>query len=117
MFNHGEGQDLFWPSLFYMSKEVIPLICETVRKGSECAFMTAKGCNYNGGVCHEIVEQCDGCGRAAKMESGWYCTACPEPSQKWKTSRCNLATHVKAENAKSTKQKINPLKASKRTKK
>ena len=94
--------------------EVIPLICETVRKGSECAFMTAKGCSYNGGVCREVVEQCDGCGRTTKMESGWFCSACPEPSLKWKLGACNLATHVKADEKKGAKQKINPLKASKR---
>lgn len=93
------------------------MICETVRKGSECAFMTAKGCSYNGGVCCETVAQCDGCGRASKMESGWYCSAYPEPALKWKTSHCNLATHFKVENAKGATQKINPLKASKRSKK
>lgn len=89
------------------------MICETVRKGSECAFMTAKGCSYNGGTCREIVEKCDGCSRTTQMESGWYCTACPEPSMKWKIGNCNLATHLKTEE-KATKQKINPLKASKR---
>jgi hypothetical protein len=77
--------------------------------------MTAKGCSYTGGVCHEIIEQCDGCGRTTQMESGgWYCSACPEPSIKWKLGPCNLATHVKAEDNKAAKQKLNPIKASKR---
>lgn len=89
------------------------MICETVRKGHECPFMTAKGCSYKGGVCREIVEKCDGCGRSVEMESGWYCSTCPEPSLKWKLGSCNLATHIKAEDKKA-KQKINPLKASKR---
>ncbi|MEJ2040689.1 MAG: PxxKW family cysteine-rich protein [Desulfosarcinaceae bacterium] len=90
------------------------MICQTVRKGSECVFMTAKGCGYNGGVCHEIVEACKGCGRAAEIEAGWYCSACPEPSTKWKNGNCNLATHVTSNTGVSAKQKINPLKASKR---
>jgi hypothetical protein len=89
------------------------MICQTVRNGSECVFMTAKGCSYNGGVCHEIVEACKGCNRASEFESGWYCSACPEPTIKWKIGRCNLATHVVAAAA-TAKQKINPLKASKR---
>ncbi len=87
--------------------------CTTIRKGSECAFMTAKGCSYNGGMCREIVEQCKGCGRTAEIASGWYCSVCPEPSVKWKNGNCNLATHVSAAET-GTKQKINPLKASKR---
>ncbi len=89
------------------------MICQTIRKGSECAFMTAQGCSYNGGLCHEIVESCQGCNRATQIESGWYCSACPEPSVKWKAGNCNLATHVTVTVAQ-TKAKINPLKASKR---
>jgi hypothetical protein len=54
--------------------------CTTIRKGMECAFMTAKGCGYNGGVCYEIVEQCKGCSRTIEIDSGWYCSACPEPT-------------------------------------
>ncbi len=75
--------------------------------------MTAKGCGYNGGVCREVVEQCKGCNRSSEISSGWYCTSCPEPALKWKNGNCNLATHVSTV-AKTTKQKINPLKASKR---
>ena len=87
--------------------------CTTVREGVECPFMTVKGCSYNGGICHEIVEQCDGCGRKTQYTSGWYCSACPDPGLKWKVSNCNMATHVSAANAQSGG-KINPLKASKR---
>ncbi len=77
--------------------------------------MTAKGCGYKGGLCHQIVEQCSGCNRPGQYSSGWYCTACPEPSTKWRTGICNLATHVSAPTASAdTKQKVNPLKASKR---
>ncbi|RLC01401.1 MAG: hypothetical protein DRI57_31155 [Deltaproteobacteria bacterium] len=89
------------------------MVCTTVRKGMECPFMTAKGCSYNGGICHEIVEQCNGCNRSAEFASGWFCTASPEPSIKWKNGKCNLASHVTT-TANENKIKINPLKASKR---
>ncbi|NVM23243.1 MAG: hypothetical protein HWN68_15845 [Desulfobacterales bacterium] len=87
--------------------------CTTVKPGVECVFMTKKGCSFNGGTCHSVVEQCRGCSRTSELASGWYCTACPDPSVKWKSGKCNLATHVKdTDEAKGTK--INPLKASKR---
>ena len=75
--------------------------------------MSDKGCTYNGGKCHSTVEACDGCNRNSEFAGGWYCTACPEPSIKWKNGNCNLASHVKAATI-GTQQKINPLKASKR---
>ncbi|MGM0453717.1 MAG: PxxKW family cysteine-rich protein [Thermodesulfobacteriota bacterium] len=89
------------------------MICETTRKGMECAFMSKNGCTFNGGTCYEIVEPCNGCNRAAQFETGWFCTAAPDPSVKWKNGKCNLATHVKEEAAQ-TKGKVNPIKASKR---
>jgi predicted amidophosphoribosyltransferase len=89
------------------------MVCTTIRNGVECTFMTAQGCSYNGGLCHETVETCNGCNRVQEFSSGWYCTACPEPSLKWKNGNCNLASHVTIEKA-GAKQKINPLKASKR---
>jgi hypothetical protein len=75
--------------------------------------MINKGCSFNGGVCHQIVEQCNGCNRTSEFASGWYCTACPDPSVRWKNGRCNLATHISNE-AKVENTKLNPLKASKR---
>ena len=87
--------------------------CATIKKDMECTFMTSKGCSYNGGICNQIVEQCNGCNRGTEFSSGWYCTACPEPSLKWKNGNCNLATHLAVESIKA-KTKINPLKASKR---
>ena len=89
------------------------MVCTTVREGMECAFMGAGGCSYNGGNCHRIVEQCTGCNRSAEFASGWYCSACPEPGNKWKNGNCNLASHV-SNGAETAKSKINPLKASKR---
>ena len=89
------------------------MVCTTIRKGMMCPFMTAKGCSYNGGICHEIVEQCGGCNRSAEFSSSWYCTACPDPSLKWKRGNCNLASHIRLAGSEG-KAKINPLKASKR---
>ncbi len=89
------------------------MICSTVKEGIECPFMTAKGCSFNGGVCHEIIDKCNGCNRNIQYTSGWYCSACPSPSVKWKNGNCNLATHIAATTT-SKQAKINPLKASKR---
>ncbi len=89
------------------------MICETTRKGMDCAFMTKKGCNFNGGSCVEIIESCNGCNRSAQFDTGWFCSACPDPSVKWKNGNCNLATHVQNAVAEA-KAKVNPIKASKR---
>ncbi|MEA3280668.1 MAG: PxxKW family cysteine-rich protein [Thermodesulfobacteriota bacterium] len=89
------------------------MVCTTIKKGVECPFMSTKGCSYNGGICHEIVEQCNGCDRSAEFSSRWYCTAYPDPSLKWKNGNCNFASHVKVSST-ASKTKINPLKASKR---
>ena len=88
--------------------------CTTVREGQECPFMTSSGCSYNGGICHEVIESCEGCNRKAQYDNGWYCAACPDPGIKWKNGTCNLASHVSAASAEK-KAKINPLKASKRS--
>jgi hypothetical protein len=90
--------------------------CTTIKEGRECPFMTAKGCSYKNGICHQIVEQCQGCDRGSEFSSGWFCTAFPEPAAKWKIGNCNLASHVSAATT-SAKAKINPLKASKRGRK
>jgi hypothetical protein len=91
------------------------MVCKSIREGVDCPFMTSSGCSYNGGICHEIVEECNGCNRSAEFTSGWFCNACPDPSLKWKNGNCNLASHVtKTDNA--AKAKLNPLKASKRGK-
>jgi hypothetical protein len=113
------GPAKFVPGLFfyvlfkYGKKGVISMICTTIRNEKECPFMTAQGCSYNGGICHVIVEQCEGCKRSEKFPSGWYCNACPDPSVKWKNGNCNLATHVSSIVV-GKKAKVNPIKASKR---
>jgi len=87
--------------------------CVTVKEGVECVFMSKKGCGYNGGTCHTVIDECTGCDRAKTFPSGVYCISVPDPKVKWRRGNCNLATHIKAE-AKAAAPKLNPLKASKR---
>ncbi len=89
------------------------MICTTIRKGEECVFMAADGCKYNGGQCKPVIDKCSGCSRSAEYETGIFCKAAPDPAIKWKNGNCNLATHVKTI-IETKKQKINPIKASKR---
>lgn len=92
------------------------MICETVKKGVECAFMTKKGCGYPGGHCNPVIDKCEGCAKAVQYETGIFCVIYPDPASKWRTGKCPAATHLKTE-TKESQQKINPLKASKRANK
>jgi len=92
------------------------MLCQTVKEGFECVFMTKKGCNFNGGSCHPIIEQCEGCGRCVEYSSVKYCLMYPDPAAKWVAGVCPSATHMER-SAKEVIQKINPLKASKRASK
>jgi hypothetical protein len=87
--------------------------CQTVKEGMECAFMTKKGCTFNGGSCHTIVEQCETCGRILEIATGRFCAVFPDPAAKWRIGTCNRATHAKKVES-VEKHKLNPLKASKR---
>ncbi|MGW8288983.1 MAG: PxxKW family cysteine-rich protein, partial [Candidatus Bathyarchaeia archaeon] len=49
-----------------------------------------------------------------KFKHGVYCQCSPNPAIKWRNGSCNLATHRKSASQKVVK--INPLKASKRSK-
>ena len=89
------------------------MLCQTIKVGTECFFMGKQGCTYNGGVCYPIIESCQGCGKAVTLPQGVFCQSCPEPQIKWKSGSCNLATHVKLGAEKVVK--LNPLKASKRS--
>ena len=89
------------------------MVCTSVKQGLNCHFMTKKGCGFNGGTCHQIVEQCEGCQRVSEFPSGKYCLIFPDPSAKWRLGKCQMATHIK-ETGKKGNGKINPLKASKR---
>ncbi len=92
------------------------MVCQTIKVGSECGFMTKKGCSFNGGSCHVVIEHCDGSAKILDLSAGKYCMVYPEPASKWITGKCPTATHIKREIVEST-QKINPLKASKRASK
>jgi len=91
------------------------MLCTTVRKDVECPFMTKQGCSYEGNVCKPITPQCEGCARIHEYEGRSYCQILPDPMAKWKVGNCNMATHVSSVKVE-TKQKINPIKASKRSK-
>ena len=89
------------------------MVCTSVKEGTDCFFMDKNGCRFNGGNCYPIVEQCEGCQKAAEFPTGNFCIAFPDPSSKWRVGSCNMATHLKTKTAKSNG-KLNPLKASKR---
>lgn len=89
------------------------MICNTVKSGFDCVFMTKKGCSYVS--CKVVVEQCEGCGKVFEYESGKYCKVYPDPQGKWMSGGCPTATHIKLEIKEA--QKINPLKASKKASK
>ncbi len=89
------------------------MVCTSVKQGFDCHFMTKKGCGFNGGTCHRIVEQCEGCQRIGEFASGKYCLIYPDPSAKWRLGKCQMATHLK-ETTRKENGRINPLKASKR---
>jgi hypothetical protein len=88
------------------------MVCTTIKPGLNCVFMSKAGCSFNGGRCHPIVEGCEGCGRTVEFSGGKYCASYPDPGLKWKSGRCNFATHIKDEVK--AKAFLNPLKASKR---
>ena len=87
--------------------------CTSVKEGVECFFMSKKGCQFNGGTCHIIVEECEGCQKANEFPSGKYCLVFPDPAAKWRVGTCSMATHLKKKGEKENG-KVNPLKASKR---
>ncbi len=89
------------------------MVCQTVKVGIECAFMTKSGCGYVGASCQTIVEQCEGCGKVLEHSAGKYCMVYPNPAGKWSIGGCPQATHKKRKEE--AVQKVNPIKASKRS--
>lgn len=89
------------------------MVCQTVKAGVECVFMTKKGCSFNGGSCHTIIDKCEGCNKIIEYAGSNYCMIYPDPTGKWAMGGCPSASHIKKAAVEST-QKINPLKASKR---
>lgn len=88
--------------------------CTTLKIGTECVFMIKEGCSFNGGRCHPIVEQCQGCSYVLSFATGQYCKSYSDPRIKWLNTRCNFATHYRVETKEEQRKKLNPLKASKR---
>jgi hypothetical protein len=78
--------------------------------------MSKKGCGFNGGSCHIIDPRCGECNKIMTLDSGSYCKAYPDPASKWLYGNCPGASHIKKEAA-APAPKVNPLKASKRSKK
>jgi hypothetical protein len=89
------------------------MVCTSVKEGYDCFFMGKQGCQFNGGTCHTVVEQCQGCQKAQAFPTGTYCLVFPDPAVKWRVGACNMATHLEKKGEKRNG-KINPLKASKR---
>lgn len=78
--------------------------------------MTHNGCGFNGGQCYAVSQECEGCKFAVEYPTGKYCQIFPDPASKWALGACNLASHVDRKRA-TAEQKVNPLKASKRSRK
>jgi len=92
--------------------------CTTMKDGKNCIFMKKSGCSYDGGRCHLVVEKCQGCEHVEVYATGTFCAIFAEPELKWLGGSCNMATHVQKEAADDGKAKmVNPLKASKRSRK
>lgn len=94
------------------------MTCTTMKEGKSCIFMKKSGCSYNGGQCHLVVEACEGCDHVEVYAAGTFCSIFAEPELRWLSGACNMATHVErdAQDDASAK-KVNPLKASKRSRK
>ena len=89
------------------------MICNSVKQGVECFFMGKNWLPVQWGSCHAIIEQCNGCQKVKEFPAGKYCLIFPEPSVKWRTGKCSMATHI-AKAPVQEQAKVNPLKASKR---
>ncbi len=92
------------------------MLCQTVKADLECAFMSKNGCGFLGGSCQTTIDKCETCGKIIEYQSGKYCGVYPNPNSKWLNGKCPTATHIKIE-LNETTQKVNPLKASKRSSK
>ncbi len=92
------------------------MLCQTVKVGVECTFMTKNGCTFTGASCNPVIESCVGCNKVADYPTGQYCRVYADPASRWVVGKCAIASHVTRE-IKDSSQKINPLKASKRSSK
>ncbi|NLN60340.1 MAG: hypothetical protein GX147_06490 [Deltaproteobacteria bacterium] len=92
------------------------MLCQTIKEGIECTFMTKRGCSFMGGTCITVVEDCVACNKIVEYPTGQYCKVYADPGSRWITGRCAIASHT-ARDIKESAQKINPMKASKRASK
>ena len=91
--------------------------CSTIKTGRTCIFMKKSGCGYNGGQCHPVVDACQDCGKIESFPNGNFCRVFAEPALKWSPGPCNMSTNGNGKEEKETPtKKLNPLKASKRSK-
>lgn len=77
------------------------------------ASTTPNPSQYSSGFFKSVDEKCSGCERIIEVDASQYCKTYANPAAKWRLGICNFATHVKPEIV-SEKNKVNPLKASKR---
>ncbi len=103
-------------TILKLQERRLSMICETIKAGTECTFMSKKGCTFNSGSCHTIIEKCEGCNKIIEHDTGKFCMVYPDPAGKWAIGGCPSASHIKLTKAEEA-QKINPLKASKRASK
>lgn len=88
-------------------------VCKTIKNGTECPFMGKKGCEFFNGKCEEVISKCEKCNNIMTFDGKEYCSIYASPKSKWLSiGGCPMATTkiIVAE----VKNKINPLKASKR---
>ena len=77
--------------------------------------MKKSGCTFNGGSCHNVTEDCQGCSNIEAFPGGDYCQIFAEPAVKWIGGSCNMASHTSNGEEEKGGKKLNPLKASKRS--
>ena len=76
--------------------------------------MSAAGCTYEAGTCHQIADDCEGCAHVVEQKSGKFCEAYPEPAAQWEQGICPFASHQRYVPSAKEVISTNPLKASKR---
>ena len=71
------------------------MLCQTIKSGVECSFMTKGGCGFFGGSCVTVIEKCDGCNKVLESSTGKFCRVYPDPTAKWAIGGCPTASHIK----------------------
>ena len=87
------------------------LTCEVTKP--LCSFETKGLCIREEGHCEPCISECQGCGRTIDHLGTPYCESYPIPRAQWRRGTCALCTHASLEAEQVVK--LNPLKASKRS--